>query len=88
VDAVDNISKKNRKSAILGIFAKQPIAGQCKTRLSPPFTLKQAAELYQCSLRETVQRMQAGVSFELVIFYAGERSWFEQAFPGLQLIPQ
>ena len=32
----------------LAIMVKQPIAGRVKTRLSPPLTLEQAAELYRC----------------------------------------
>jgi len=88
VDSVDNSERENGKTAILGIFAKQPVAGHCKTRLSPPLTLSEAAELYACSLRETVARMQAGEGYALVICYAGERSWFEQAFPGVALVAQ
>ncbi len=88
MDSVDNSAQENRKTAILGIFAKQPVDGQCKTRLSPPLTLPEAAELYECSLRETVARMQTGDSYKLAICYAGERNWFEQAFPGVALVPQ
>ena len=88
MDAVDNNRQKNRKTAILGIFAKQPVAGLCKTRLSPPLTLQQAAEFYQCSLQETVQRLRGGDNYDLAICYAGERCWFEQTFPGAELIAQ
>ena len=80
VDAVDNQRQKN---TVLGIYAKQPSPGQCKTRLSPPLSLTEAAELYRCSLQETVERMQTGCGYDLVICYAGERSWFEQVFPGV-----
>jgi len=88
VEAVDNSKRKTDKTAVLGIYAKQPISGQCKTRLSPPLSLTEAAELYHCSLQETVSRMQAGSGYDLTICYAGERSWFEQAFPGVTLVPQ
>lgn len=88
MEAVDNSNLKRDKTAILGIFAKQPVPGQCKTRLSPPLTLTEAADLYRCSLRETVLRMQTGSDYQLVICYAGERGWFEQEFPGVKLIPQ
>jgi uncharacterized protein len=40
----------------LVIFAKAPIAGQVKTRLCPPLTLEQAAELYEGFLIDTVSR--------------------------------
>jgi len=44
-------------SNALAIFAKAPIAGQVKTRLCPPLTHKQAAELFRCFLLDTVDRM-------------------------------
>lgn len=40
----------------LVIFAKAPIEGQVKTRLCPPLTLQQAAELARCFLIDTVER--------------------------------
>jgi rSAM/selenodomain-associated transferase 1 len=42
---------------VLAIFAKAPIEGQVKTRLCPPLTLKQAAELATCFLLDTVERV-------------------------------
>jgi uncharacterized protein len=41
---------------VLVIFAKAPIAGQVKTRLCPPLTLAQTAELARCFLIDTVER--------------------------------
>ncbi len=87
MEAVDNPDCKTQKTAVLGIYAKQPLPGLVKTRLCPPLTKTEAAELYLCSLRETVQRMQRG-SFELVICYAGERQWFTETFPGITLSAQ
>lgn len=43
-------------SAALVIFAKAPIVGQVKTRLCPPLSLEEAAELYRCFLLDTVAR--------------------------------
>ncbi len=40
----------------LAIFAKAPIAGQVKTRLCPPLTFEEAAELYRCFLIDSVSR--------------------------------
>ena len=37
------------------IFAKQPIAGQVKTRLQPEFTPAQAAQIAEFLIRETVE---------------------------------
>lgn len=43
-------------SSALVIFAKAPIVGQVKTRLCPPLSLAEAAELYHCFLLDTVTR--------------------------------
>lgn len=89
MDTVDNKTQKSEKTAILGIFAKQPVPGQCKTRLCPPLSLAEAARFYACCLRETVARVQSDCGgYDLAICYAGERSWFEREFPGVKLIPQ
>lgn len=89
MDTVDNNPQKIEKTAILGIFAKQPVPGQCKTRLCPPLSLTEAAKFYACCLNETVARLQsAASSYQLAICYAGERNWFEREFPGVILVPQ
>ena len=43
-------------SNVLVIFTKAPIEGQVKTRLCPPLTPAQAAELARCFLIDTVER--------------------------------
>ena len=45
------------------VIAKQPAAGQTKTRLAPPLTPAEAAALYECFLRDTltVARAVSGV---------------------------
>ena len=43
-------------SNVLVIFTKAPIEGQVKTRLCPPLTPAQAAELARCFLTDTVER--------------------------------
>jgi rSAM/selenodomain-associated transferase 1 len=74
-------------SKVLGIFAKEPVAGEVKTRLCPPLTSEQACRLYRAFLEETVTVMGAG-PFDLVLFYSGRESFFRGAFPGLPLAPQ
>jgi uncharacterized protein len=88
VEEVDKSPILLPSKPILGIFAKQPLAGQVKTRLCPPLSQQEAADLYLCSLRETVSRMAVVQDFELVICFAGERDWFAKTFPGLPLLPQ
>lgn len=84
VDGVDNLPKSSR---ILGVFAKEPVSGQVKTRLSPPLSPDQAAELYQISLRETVDKMADG-DFDLTVCYAGDENYFRRTFPGKTLYKQ
>ena len=76
VDGVDNLPES---SAVLGIFAKEPIAGEVKTRLTPPLSAGQAVELYRSSLSKTVANM-AGGRFDLVICYAGDEAFFRDEF--------
>jgi uncharacterized protein len=71
----------------IGVFAKQPVVGQVKTRLCPPLTATQAAQLYEQSLLETMAQL-GGLPLELVLFYSGQGEWFRRAFPGIRLIPQ
>lgn len=71
----------------VGIFAKEPRPGQVKTRLCPPLSSAEAAELYRVSLEETVQRLAAG-PFAPVLFYDGEADYFQRGFPGFSLFPQ
>ncbi len=79
--------KSNSQATVLGIFAKEPVPGQVKTRLCPPLAPTEAAELYRVMLEETVARMSEG-PFALVLFYAGRQDYFRTAFPALRLIPQ
>jgi rSAM/selenodomain-associated transferase 1 len=75
------------ESQALGIFAKQPLAGQVKTRLCPPLSPQQAANLYHSCLLETVSAM-AEAPAERVLFFDGDEAFFAGTFPGLRLIPQ
>lgn len=88
VDEVDKSSDTVDKKNILGVFAKQPLAGQVKTRLCPPLTAEAAAQLYQLLLSETLARLQGCQNYQLALCYAGERQWFAEAFPGVRLVAQ
>jgi len=72
---------------VLGVFAKQPLPGKVKTRLSPPLKPEQAAALYRVALLESVARLQQP-DWQLVIVYAGDRDYFAGEFPGVPLLPQ
>jgi rSAM/selenodomain-associated transferase 1 len=90
VDKVDNYPKSlifSHSGPIIGLFAKQPVAGRVKTRLTPPLTAEQACQLYAVSLYEMTERLLAA-GLPLVICYAGEREWFSKKFPAVPLLEQ
>ena len=90
VEKVDNSLNSNifnHSGPVVGLFAKEPVAGRVKTRLSPALTTEQACWLYQVSLCETVNRLLAA-DLPLVLCYDGRREWFAEAFPGLPLLAQ
>lgn len=75
------------------VMAKQPVAGQTKTRLSPPLSLSEAAELYTCLLLDTLEAVRdaAGkLTFRpFVAFYPAQgQSEFQTMAPDFQLLAQ
>jgi uncharacterized protein len=90
VDKVDNTAKRSlfeQSRPVIGLFAKQPVPGQVKTRLTPPLKPDQACRLYQTALQETLAILcSSGVPVTLC--YAGEHRWFRQNFPGQTLLAQ
>ncbi len=90
MDKVDNSANSNifnHSGPVVGLFAKQPVPGQVKTRLTPPLSPDQACRLYQTSLQETVARFLAA-GLPLIICYTGRRDWFSEVFPGVSLLAQ
>ena len=71
----------------LAIFAKTPLPGRVKTRLSPPLSLCEAADLYRCMLLDTIARVGA-IDADIVIFYEGNQELFREAAPDATLIHQ
>lgn len=76
-------------SALL-MVAKRPAPGRTKTRLTPPLMPEQAAALYECFLRDTVELMRQvpGVQPAIAYLPAEERAYFEALAPGFELIRQ
>jgi rSAM/selenodomain-associated transferase 1 len=88
VEMVENNSLRNKLAGCrLGVFAKQPLPGQVKTRLTPPLSPAEAAALYEISLRETLERCCAA-GLAPVLFYAGNRDYFRSTFPDVELVAQ
>jgi rSAM/selenodomain-associated transferase 1 len=76
-------------SALL-IVAKRPVPGQTKTRLCPPLSAEQAAQLYECFLRDTLDlaRAVSGVVRSIAYLPHGECEYFRQLAPDFELLPQ
>jgi len=73
------------------VMAKEPSPGGTKTRLSPPLTAREAADLYRCFLLDTLDLMRRVASAQPVIAYAppeAEPAFRDLAPPGFELIPQ
>lgn len=90
VDKVEKSRKSkifDQENCVFGLFAKQPIAGQVKTRLTPVLSPEQACELYKKALFETVYRFSSS-NLPFVVFYDGDHGWFKEAFPECHLHPQ
>lgn len=69
----------------LGIFAKEPRPGKVKTRLCPPLSFAEAAEVHHLSLQQTVATL---APLQPLLFYSGDSAYFQENFPGLPLFPQ
>lgn len=72
------------------IMAKYPQAGKTKTRLCPPLTQLQAAELYRAMLQDTVSLVAQldNVDLAIAITPPDAREHFtELVTPGIQLLP-
>jgi rSAM/selenodomain-associated transferase 1 len=72
------------------VVAKQPYPGHTKTRLCPPLTHAQAADLYDCFLRDTLDIMRQIPDVECLIGYLpeGAQDYFRQLAPDMSLIQQ
>jgi rSAM/selenodomain-associated transferase 1 len=83
------MGKKLKKALV--IFAKQPVPGKVKTRLVPPLTFAQAAELY-CRMLDDVLALTASVSdVTRSLFYDGSEDaarFFMEKADGLKCFPQ
>lgn len=78
------------KKRLIVVMAKQPIAGQTKTRLMPPLTGEQAAEFYTCLLQDKFAQMRQVTDAQPGIAYwpSEARAFFAEFAPGFTLIAQ
>lgn len=75
---------------MLMVVAKQPAAGQTKTRLCPPLTGETAATLYECFLRDTldIMRMAPDVTRAIVYLPEDAAGYFRELAPDFVLMRQ
>lgn len=79
------------KKKILLIFAKLPRAGGVKTRLCPPLTLGQSAELYGAMLQDVLELTARVAGIERWLCYAPEptaAAYFHALAPAVYQYPQ
>ncbi len=71
------------RSCLLALFAKAPRPGEVKTRLVPPLTLEQAAELYEAMLRDILEQHAETTEFDLALGFtpADAAGWFRRVAP-------
>lgn len=84
-------NQRVNNSRALIIFAKIPLPGAVKTRLSPPLTSEDAAELYACMLLDTLAMAQALAGITPFVFYQNDPAaaeYFAAAAPGIMAAPQ
>ena len=71
---------------VLIVIAKAPVAGRSKTRLSPPCTPEQAAELARAALEDTLAAVLATPARRRVVILDGEPGpWLPEGF---EVLPQ
>lgn len=78
------------KKALL-IFARRPIPGKVKTRLSPPLSPREATDLYQCMLEDVLENTSVLCNVDRLLFFdPGDDAevFFQERYPGPRLFPQ
>lgn len=72
------------------IFAKWPVPGAVKTRLSPPLTAEEAANLYRCMLLDTLAATASLTGITRILCYDGGNmeKHFRELAPEVRLVRQ
>jgi uncharacterized protein len=71
----------------LAIFAKTPLPGLVKTRLTPPLSAEESADLYRCMLLDTIARVST-LPYDTFLFYHGDERYFRGIASAAELIAQ
>jgi uncharacterized protein len=83
------MSTSLKKALIL--FAKRPVPGRVKTRLSPPLTLEAAAELYRRMLEDVLAKTALLAGVDRYVYYEPDPEaapYFAGIAPGIASAPQ
>jgi hypothetical protein len=78
------------KKALL-IFAKRPLPGKVKTRMVPPLSPEEAADLYRCMQGDVLKMVTNFSDLALYLFYEDKeeaREYFAEIAPGIISHPQ
>ena len=77
-------------TSALIVVAKRPEPGQTKTRLCPPLQPEQAADLYECFLRDTLDIVRKVPDITRVLNYlpVDETEYFAGMAPDFEQLPQ
>jgi rSAM/selenodomain-associated transferase 1 len=80
----------NSQDNALLIMAKRPMPGRTKTRLVPPLSPLQAAMLYECFLRDTIDLARQVPNIQPVLAHlpSGEQAYFSQLASDFEYYPQ
>lgn len=74
-----------RPDVAIAVLAKQPLAGRSKTRLSPPFSLEEAAQLAGAMLMDVVAAVAATTCARRVAVFEGDpNGWIPNGFDVIQ----
>lgn len=68
------------------LIAKQPVAGRVKTRLHPPLSLEQAAELAAAAIADTIAVLRQAPASRRILLFDGDPASVDAA--GLEVVPQ
>jgi uncharacterized protein len=87
---VPPLSRAPEGRTAVAIMAKAPRAGEVKTRLCPPLSPADAAELYRCFLLDKVEQVRALPAVRPAVAYTPTEASavFDALAPGFLLLPQ
>lgn len=83
----DPASRPSAGAFSLAVLAKEPVPGRVKTRLCPPFTPEQAAELAAAALADTLDAVaRTPTALRRVLVFDGDPSAWRR--PDFEVLPQ